>query len=92
MSLRYPSDFALFKPAADVLLVGDAYAPKRKAKDVGSYEEGVAHVDFRLGNLRRRLAVFGERKWGPTGIEGKPLAFEKSLSGTSVRWGGRSPT
>src|SRR5512133_795461 len=28
--LRYPSDFAVYKPRADVLLVGQAHAPRGK--------------------------------------------------------------
>jgi|GEM_PF-149223 len=73
-SLRYPSDFAIFKPAADVLLVGHAYSP-----DPAS---GVAHVELRVGELRRRVAVFGDRRWGSFGFEGRPARFEKM----PLRW------
>lgn len=59
-SLRYASDFALFKPAADVTLVGHAHAP-------GSKQVTAAEVRFRFGHRNnafdRRLAVFGPRVW-----------------------------
>lgn len=67
-SLRYASDFAIFKPAADVMLVGHAHPPDPTV--------GVSNVELRLGNLRRRVAVFGDRKWGGFGFEGKPARFE----------------
>jgi uncharacterized protein YjbI with pentapeptide repeats len=73
-SLAYPSDFAVFKPAADVLLVGHAY-PSDPAV-------GVSNVELRVGDLRRRLAVFGDRKWGVFGFDGKPSRFEKM----PLRW------
>ena len=59
-SLRYASDFALFKPAADVTLVGHAHAPKRSGVTV-------AEVRFGFGwpqnAFDRRVAVFGARLW-----------------------------
>ena len=73
-SLRYASDFAVFKPAADVLLVGHAYPAEATV--------GVSNVELRLGNLRRRLAVFGDRTWGGFGFDGKPARFEKM----PLRW------
>jgi uncharacterized protein YjbI with pentapeptide repeats len=73
-SLSYASDFAVFKPAADVLLVGHAY-PADPAV-------GVSNVELRVGDLRRRLAVFGDRAWGGFGFEGKPTPFEKM----PLRW------
>jgi uncharacterized protein YjbI with pentapeptide repeats len=74
VSLRYASDFAVFKPAADVLLVGHAYPVDETV--------GVSNVELRLGNLRRRVAVFGDRKWGGFGFDGKPSRFEKM----PLRW------
>ena len=73
-SLRYTSDFAIFKPAADVLLVGHAYPQDPKV--------GVSNVELVVGNLRRRLTVFGERVWAGTGFEGKAARFEK----LPLRW------
>jgi len=73
-SLRYTTDFAVFKPAADVLLVGHAYPSDATV--------GVSNVELRLGNLQRRLGVFGDRKWGGFGFESKPSRFEKM----PLRW------
>jgi uncharacterized protein YjbI with pentapeptide repeats len=73
-SLRYASDFAVFKPAADVLLVGHAYPSDPSV--------GISNVELRLGNLRRRLAVFGDRSWGSSGFDTKPSRFEKM----PLRW------
>ncbi|HEY8092116.1 MAG TPA: DUF2169 domain-containing protein, partial [Polyangiaceae bacterium] len=73
-SLRYATDFAVFKPAADVMLVGDAYPPDPVV--------GVSNVELRVGDLRRRIAVFGDRKWGGFGVEGKPARFESM----PLRW------
>jgi uncharacterized protein YjbI with pentapeptide repeats len=73
-SLRYTTDFAVFKPAADVTLVGHGYPPDERV--------GVSNVELRVGDLRRRIGVFGDRKWGGFGIEGKPARFEKM----PLRW------
>jgi uncharacterized protein YjbI with pentapeptide repeats len=73
-SLRYASDFAIFKPAADVLLVGHAYPPDEAV--------GVTNVELRVGDFRRRLAVFGDRRWGGFGFEGQPARFDK----LPLRW------
>jgi uncharacterized protein YjbI with pentapeptide repeats len=77
-SLRYASDFAIFKPAADVLLVGHAYPRDPRS--------GVAMVELRVGHLRRRIAVFGDRTWGtedkPASFEKMPLRWERALGGS----------
>jgi uncharacterized protein YjbI with pentapeptide repeats len=78
-TLRYTSDFAVFKPAADVLLVGHAYPSDPRT--------GISSVELRLGRLRRRIAVFGDRVWGDTGydeparFEKMPLRWERALGG-----------
>ncbi|AKT43714.1 DUF2169 family type VI secretion system accessory protein [Chondromyces crocatus] len=58
-SVLYPSDFAIFKPRADVTLSGHAYAPGRGAP--------AARARFQFGQpgagFDRRIAVFGERRW-----------------------------
>src|SRR5205085_2596750 len=50
--LRYPSDFAPFKPRCDVMLVGHVTA-----------HNSVARVQLRVGDLTRTMAVIGDRKW-----------------------------
>ena len=76
-SLRYASDFAIFKPAADVLLVGHAYPTDPKS--------GVALVDLRVGELHRRVGVFGDRSWGAESksatFDRMPLRWERAMGG-----------
>ena len=55
---------------------------RRSRLPVRRRRSGVSNVELRLGNLRRRLAVFGDRKWGGFGFEGKPARFEKM----PLRW------
>src|SRR5579871_6046622 len=54
--LIYPSDFAPFKPRADVVVLATAYAPnKRPAPRF--------NVRIKVGKLDKNLAVVGPRKW-----------------------------
>lgn len=53
---RYESDFAPFKPGADVMLVGHCHAP-------GGQPVPRCEVALQVGELRARLAVVGERRW-----------------------------
>ncbi len=53
---RYESDFAPFKPAADVMLVGHCHAP-------GGQPVPRCEVALQVGELQARLAVVGERRW-----------------------------
>jgi uncharacterized protein YjbI with pentapeptide repeats len=84
-SLAYASDFAVFKPKADVLLRGSAH---RGAM-------GIAQVSFSFGRpgnqFERRIAVFGERRWraglgaaepgSPEPFDAIPLVYERSFGG-----------
>jgi uncharacterized protein YjbI with pentapeptide repeats len=78
-SLAYPSDFATFKPRADVMLVGDAHAPA----DGGA----IGHVRFRFGKHSWELAVLGDRHWDgatpsrPEKFKTIPLEWERALGG-----------
>ncbi|MFO0617906.1 MAG: DUF2169 domain-containing protein [Polyangiaceae bacterium] len=91
-TLLYPSDFAIFKPRADVLLVGHAYAPRAGAT--------IAEVGFRFGpksgasarkGFARRLAVFGDRRWqralvrvspgAPSAFKSIPMLYENAYGG-----------
>jgi uncharacterized protein YjbI with pentapeptide repeats len=60
-SLIHASDYVIFKPKADVTLVGHAHAPGGSASAM--------EVRFRFGDrdnaFDRRIAVFGERRWSP---------------------------
>lgn len=55
-SLRYDSDFAFFKPRADLLLVGTCYVPD--GVPVREIQAG-----FRVGPHGKLLNIFGNRHW-----------------------------
>jgi hypothetical protein len=81
-SLRAPSDLALYKPRADVVLVGSAYAPFRLPT-----EALIARLQ--VGELDKSIGVIGDRVWidGPDGPEpsapqpftSMPLCFERAV-------------
>ena len=80
-SVRYPSDFAPFKPCADVLVVGHAHPPAQPAT-------GVLSVQIALGALHRAIAVVGERTWRrrrapprPRPLARTPLRYERAFGG-----------
>ncbi|WP_438019731.1 DUF2169 domain-containing protein [Sorangium sp. So ce315] len=80
-SLRYPSDFAIFKPKADVLLVGHAHR--------AGAGDAAALVRLRLGDaLDRSVAAIGPRRWDALGAptapepwDRIPLRFESAFGG-----------
>ena len=76
----YPSDFAPFKPQADVVLLGCAYPPKPPAD--------ACEVVFRFGargnQFERRLVVLGDRLWKP-GIR-KTMTARAPFSKMSLSW------
>ena len=55
-SCRYESDFAYFKPKADLLLSGHCHSPNGKPVPV-------CQVTFRVGEKSKSLAIFGDRHW-----------------------------
>lgn len=55
-SLRYSSDFAYFKPYADLLLVGSAYVP-------GGQAAPACKATFKVGPYEHSVLVTGERRW-----------------------------
>jgi uncharacterized protein YjbI with pentapeptide repeats len=61
-SARYESDFAYFKPLADLLLAGTCHAPGGRAvRECG--------VRFQVGRYAKSLIVNGDRHWrGPIGF------------------------
>ena len=58
-ALRYASDFAVYKPRADLLLLGTAHAPDGLA--VPSID-----VAFRVESFVKPLRIVGERAWHQT--------------------------
>jgi uncharacterized protein YjbI with pentapeptide repeats len=78
-ALRYPSDFAYFKPRADLLLVGTCYAP-------GGKPVNRCRVVFQVGERRGVLALSGDRTWQhtePAPFARMPLGYERSFGGAS---------
>ena len=80
----YESDFAMFKPSCDVLLIGSAYAPDgRPATRVT--------VAMRVGQLSKSFDVVGDRHWtaGLTGITPShakpftslPISYDRAFGG-----------
>jgi uncharacterized protein YjbI with pentapeptide repeats len=78
-SVRYPSDFAPFKPRADVLVVGHAHPSTPGA--------GVVSVQVVFGALHRAIAVVGDRTWSggaptaPAPLTPMPLRYERAFGG-----------
>ena len=58
-SCRYESDFAYFKPKADLLLSGHCHSPNGKPVPA-------CHVKFQVGTHEKTLNVFGDRRWKRT--------------------------
>jgi len=85
---RYSSDFAYFKPRADVLLVGKCHASKKT-------KVPARQVKFQAGSIVKNLNVFGNRYWkrgllGSTATDPEPfqeieLRYEKSFGGERFR-------
>ena len=72
-SLVYASDFAVFKPKADVLLIGHAYPSDNPTLSV---------VTLQVGTLNQTIAVFGDRTWGTLGAQSAPARF----NAIPLRW------
>lgn len=85
-STREESDFAPFKPASDVALIGDAWAPRGRATEMD--------VALRVGPVAQRCRVFGERRWvrgilgyrpsAPEAFERMPLVYERAFGGSDT--------
>ncbi|UCF82173.1 MAG: DUF2169 domain-containing protein, partial [Desulfobacteraceae bacterium] len=58
-SCRYESDFAYFKPKADLLLSGHCHSPNGKPVPA-------CQVKFQVGTHEKTLNVFGDRQWKRT--------------------------
>jgi hypothetical protein len=83
-SIRVPSDVSLMKPGTDVLLLGHAYAP-------GGRPTPQMDVSLKVGPLRKRIRVFGDRMWRtglgfsstrPSPFDTMPLVWERAYGGT----------
>ncbi len=80
-SPRYETDFAFFKPRADLLLVGTCHAP-------GGAPRPACRAAFGVGERQKSLAVIGDRYWvdggratEPAPFTTMPLRYEQSFGG-----------
>jgi len=82
LSMRLDTDFALLKRTGECLLAGTCHPPA---------PTGISQVRFSVGDLEKRIAVFGEREWRrgvlgkkstePELFEAMPLRWERSFGG-----------
>lgn len=87
--LRHASDLALFKPAADVILLGQA-RPRRRG-------DTRLDVTLRVGSLAKTVRVTGDRRFArtllgyrltrPAPIEQVPLTFARTFGGRDASTG-----
>ena len=85
-SCRYESDFAYFKPRADLLLVGNCHIPDNKPIQA-------CQVTFQVGKRAKSLAIFGNRFWEglmgggavPEFFTEMPLKYEHSFGGNRYK-------
>lgn len=83
-SVKYESDTAMVKTATDVILVGHAYTHRGRQSSVD--------VELQVGPLRKRIRVFGDRRWerslggwrvtDPEPFERMPLVYERAFGGS----------
>lgn len=84
-SLRYEADLVGMKPATDVYLNGIAFAPQGRPTTK-------AMVSFQIDNLRKVLAVYGDRTWqrslaggvkpsSPELFLTMPITYERAFGG-----------
>jgi uncharacterized protein YjbI with pentapeptide repeats len=84
-SVRYESDFAPYKPHADLLLAGKCHTPDGQPVKA-------CRVTFRVGSHTKTLAVLGDRWWkgdrkwlGPTPFTEMDLRYENSFGGEGYK-------
>lgn len=85
-SIKHSSDFSFDKVATDIALIGHAYAPKGRAKEL--------FVIIQVGNLEKTVKVFGDRHWkktlgfssisSPVPFEKIPLIYENAFGGIDI--------
>lgn len=91
--VRLEADNVPFKPRADVVLVGHAYAPPGLRSVTG------IDVSLRVGAIHRVLRVFGDRRWRwgvlfpasrtpPEPFARMPIIYERAFGGLDTAGGG----
>lgn len=78
-SLERDTDLAPYKPRGECFVLGACHPPEGEAR--------VSQVAFQIGNVRKQLAVFGDRSWTMTGasepapFRSMPLSWERAFGG-----------
>jgi hypothetical protein len=85
--LQFESDLVPFKPRADIVLVGSAYAPRGQPTQA-------LDVEIQVGATHRVIRVIGDRLWsfptreqhapicvGPTEFTEMPLTYDRAFGG-----------
>ena len=76
--LLYPNEMELWKPSAEVVIIGSCYTPQQQPLTA-------CNCGFRVGNIRKSVAVIGDRHWMP-GF-GQDLPSEpKSFTRMPLTW------
>ena len=83
--IKYECEFAPFKPRADVLVNGHAYAPQGKPVKEMS-------VSLEIGRTKKEVRVVGDRRWeggllglkpsSPTPFVKMPLVYDRAFGGS----------
>ncbi len=92
-SVRIEADTVVFKPRADIVLSGTAYAPR-------GVPVAALDVAIRVGKTQQMLRVFGDRRWtfptrlmvvpsltAPEPFVAMPLVYERSFGGFDHKGG-----
>jgi len=91
-SVKFESDIAPFKPRADIILVGNAYAPEGQAVQI-------LDTMLRVGRLKKVIRVFGDRQWiyskaflaisttKPIFFTEMALVYERAFGGIDIKKG-----
>ncbi|BBO67185.1 hypothetical protein DSCA_11150 [Desulfosarcina alkanivorans] len=78
---RYATDFACYKPLADLSLAGHCHAPQGTLTPA-------RRVSFQVGDVVRSLTVYGDRYWmGPIATDPEP--FQKMALRYDYSYGGK---
>lgn len=82
-SLRLDGDFAVLKPRGECHFVGHAHAP-------GGEPAGSVLAGFRVGQVSRNIAVFGDRTFDGYGAVTAPAPFQRMPVRWELAFGGTS--
>lgn len=82
-SIKYVSDFHTGKPATDIIMNGNAYAPSGRKVDQ-------MDVHLAVGNVQKTVRVIGDRVWqqgritAPQPFESMPMVYERAFGGSHI--------